>query len=62
MTNQKLKFPDDLFSCKLGVGLGRGIIWRYKAGCRLALDKIARLAIGSNGCAPMPRFALIGNN
>jgi hypothetical protein len=32
----QLKFPDNLFSCKLGVRFGRGVIRGHDAGYRLA--------------------------
>src|ERR1700724_2924506 len=56
-----LQSPDNLFACKLGGGLGRGIIRRHEAK-PLAPDDTLGARLGGNGRAPVPRPALVGNN
>jgi hypothetical protein len=57
-----LKFPDDFFGCKFGIGLGRGIIRRHEARSRPAPDEEPGMRMRGYGCAPVPRSALVGNN
>src|SRR5712664_2022848 len=57
-----LKFPDDFFGCKLGLRLGRVIIRRHEASCRLASDEKSGMRMRRYSRAPVPRSALVGNN
>src|SRR5260370_29261685 len=62
MRTGRLKFPDDFFGCKLGLGLGLVIIRRHEAGGRLAPDEKSGMRIRGYGRSPMSRSALVGNN
>ena len=62
MLKLTLEFPDDFFGREFGFRLGRGIIRRHEAGCRLAPDESAGLSIRGYGRAPMSRPALVSHN
>jgi hypothetical protein len=62
MLKLTLEFPDDFFGREFGFCLGRGIIRRHEAGCRLAPDESAGLSIRGYGRAPMSRPALVSHN
>jgi hypothetical protein len=63
-TNQPgfLKFPDDFFSGKFSIGLGREIIRRHEAGGGPAPDESAGLPMRRDGGTPKSRSTLVRND